>query len=243
MAKRVEPKRFTLRERDKALLRLATLLLRSENYRLGVSSDAIVMFDVDFTRSRICRAWWRLIAEWLANVYRAPVAVLRTERGRHLILLRELPNKRVELARLRARLKRLEEEVEETWGLINSWKVELRYPARREEAYERIGELFAKLNELKAKLRETKRELRRIEEWMLPVQFWDNAYEYAMDCIRRRRRGEKLLYPHEWAMAVCLDDQHVELTLKRKYTTLRISAKPCKNPDIEFLRIIEPEKK
>lgn len=230
------PKRFTLTERPKALLRLATLLHISENYRLGISSDSIIMFDVDF-RERICRIWWVVIAHWLKRTYGGRVAVFDTERGYHIVLLRELPNKQVERARLNAKIRELEKKRLSLLNDIAILKRQLK-TVFREDAKRKLYETYRRLTEVNRELRELRRDLKRLEEYTPLHLFWDNAYEYAMDCIRRARKGERLLYLHEKAFARCLDPMHVELTLKRKYTTLRISAKPCKPYDIKLRYLI-----
>jgi len=57
------------------------------------------MIDVDATE-RICRIWWLWIAEFLAKYYDTSVIVMRTEKGYHLIVAKELEGRSTRISTL-----------------------------------------------------------------------------------------------------------------------------------------------
>lgn len=242
MSERIVPPRYTVHERCKALFKLAYLLRESPNYRLGVSSDRIVMLDVDCSKSRICWIWGLWIAEWLSKALNCDVVVFRTENGYHIVALKELESREEEITRLTGELRRLQIEKErlekEIDRLIREWRY-LRDRGRYREAREvrekivhpKYG-LRWRLLRVIGEIKKLQRELEYLTEYRVrepyALRYWEQVYEILRDTFRR---GKPYWY-WEYAVLKCLDRLHVEITLKRHYTTLRISGKPSKPYDI-----------
>jgi len=227
----VIPKRWTRIEKCKALLMLAKMLQESPDWRMGISSDTLVMLDIDAT-DRICRIWWRWIADWLSRF--GDVAVFKTERGYHLVLLKPLKNKQreiqkatAEIGRLEAEKKRLEKKMREVWRLVARGQL-TEEEARRE--VERMRRRIERLNEETDRLKAYIRYLQMVRE---PGVYWEDVYQYILDSM-----GREPVYAWEKAFARCVDRMHAEISLRRHYTTLRISAKPRQPYDIFFHAII-----
>ncbi len=132
--------RLTRADRCKALVTLANMLRRSCNYRLGISSDRIVMLDLDLDKARrhidvfyeihrwlrslpsVYARWFEPpevklcigVAQWLANLLRCTVLMFKTERGFHIYACKHLDSRMAVFAsfeRILSELRRREAEL------------------------------------------------------------------------------------------------------------------------------------
>jgi len=112
---------------------------------------------------------------------------------------------------------------------------------RNREEYEQYRSQLNLLNQLSRELKKVRSWIRRIEErrWE-PIErrhvglYWEDIYEIILKTRERRD------LPWQKAVYATVDFLHAEISLKRHYTTLRISAKPGKPYDIHFYAELTP---
>jgi len=165
--------------------------------RLGVSSDMVPMIDYD-ARTTECRLLFPSFERELAKKLGVDIAVIKTEKGYHLIPLMVLYPK----GRMVAELSALKAYIE---NLIRKGITPRILP----------GEVDAYIDALTS-----------IEN---PQLMFDDFYRWL-----QKEFDVYITYR-------CIDMAHIDATLRRRYTTLRISGKECKPYDIEFLHFMTPE--
>ncbi len=251
-----KPPRYTRYDRIKALYRLVYELQRSPSARLGLSSDRIIMIDIDCTGRPVCRILWHYLAKWLCETYEADVAVLRTDRGYHIVVLREVRSRMDVIQRELKRLGELGEKLREYRDVERAYTDLLEFNRRMMEEARRSGNVRAyreyriKVADIERRLRlvrrnikhltaaieqEKRRAQRKLREASLTEKFFEDVYYWILRVKRGRIKPSPSLA--FWCMKYCCDEMHAFITLQRKYTTLRISGKPGKPYDIWLRRI------
>jgi len=214
--------RKTRYERESALFDLKYSIYRSAKekrgtekcWRLGISSDNIIMLDLDIKkRGRRKRCTIRdveAIATWLSNLINACIAILKTEKGYHMIVLKMLPSRRRMYECLGTALSVIDREIERL---------------RRRRIYQPLYELERIRGVIKGVAES-------YIESIKDTDTWDFYYEMIHRCFKEEH------IPICRYINRCIDELHIEATLRKGYTTLRISGKPCKKYDIDFQELI-----
>jgi len=196
--------RVTRYDREKALISLMYGLRSGRFNRLGVSSDEIPMLDYDATTD-LCRNVYRRFVRDLSRVY--PLVEITTERGYHLIILKRcIPMKRVVGYIM-------------TYQRPEGDKTKIMRYERKMKRLEEKGVLCRPL----ARMRNWER-----DEWRIAIvnqatnnpEWFEGFYQWL-----------KAVYAF-YVNNNCVDYLHVDISIQRGYTTLRISGKEGKPYDL-----------
>ncbi|MEM1686733.1 MAG: hypothetical protein QXR31_01505 [Zestosphaera sp.] len=253
-------------DRNKAMIVFANALLKSPKYYLGISSRNIPFIDVDSKR-RICSEdsrYFKAFIRWIKGLLDCKVAVIRTDRGYHIIPLTELVN--------------VQELIDDHAGKIGELMRELKTLLCYDRESCTLSKqltindirsntpLFIKLkSKAPADIRDDiskiveritwnvfTMELLSIGETPIPagkklvmlrrnyIKVDDRLYPTFEEFYRIIQRFKKTPFPlrYHWVFAKkCVDDAFVDLSIKYHKTTLRISGKRGKPYDLKYVGV------